>query len=239
MDPQERLFLQACWEVLEDAGYTRRHLASVMAAGSGSLSGSPRRDLSCTAPSCGGRASSVPAHTSFSSVANRVSYLFNLHGPSMPIDTMCSASLTAIHEACEHLLREAMRAGDRRRREPVSASDRTTSGFAQAGCCRGMVSAGALAQGGDGFVPGEGVGAVLLKPLAKAEADGDHIYGVIKGTAINHGGKTNGYTVPNPQAQARGDCAGAESRRLTRARSATSRRTARGRRWAIRSRSRG
>ncbi|WP_186146356.1 beta-ketoacyl synthase N-terminal-like domain-containing protein, partial [Burkholderia gladioli] len=58
-------------------------------------------------------------------------------------------------------------------------------------------------EGGDGYVPGEGVGAVVLKPLAQAEADGDHIYGVIKGSAINHGGKTNGYTVPNPQLQAR------------------------------------
>ncbi|PEU21766.1 hypothetical protein CN526_26225, partial [Bacillus wiedmannii] len=57
-------------------------------------------------------------------------------------------------------------------------------------------------EGGDGYVPGEGVGAVLLKPLSKAIADGDHIYGIIKGTAINHGGKTNGYTVPNPNAQA-------------------------------------
>ena len=57
-------------------------------------------------------------------------------------------------------------------------------------------------QGGDGYVPGEGVGAVLLKPLSKAVADGDHIYGVIKATSINHGGKTNGYTVPNPKAQA-------------------------------------
>lgn len=57
-------------------------------------------------------------------------------------------------------------------------------------------------KGGDGYTPGEGVGAVILKPKAKAIADGDHIYGVIKGTAINHGGKTNGYTVPNPRAQA-------------------------------------
>nr|WP_316503358.1 beta-ketoacyl synthase N-terminal-like domain-containing protein [Paenibacillus sp. CGMCC 1.18879] len=56
-------------------------------------------------------------------------------------------------------------------------------------------------EGGDGYVPGEGVGAVLLKPLSKAIADGDQIYGVIKGTAINHGGKTNGYTVPSPNAQ--------------------------------------
>ncbi|MEW9713042.1 beta-ketoacyl synthase N-terminal-like domain-containing protein, partial [Paenibacillus sp. SI92] len=56
-------------------------------------------------------------------------------------------------------------------------------------------------EGGEGYVPGEGVGAVLLKPLSRAIADGDQIYGVIKGTAINHGGKTNGYTVPNPNAQ--------------------------------------
>jgi polyketide synthase PksN len=56
-------------------------------------------------------------------------------------------------------------------------------------------------KGGDGYVPGEGVGAVLLKPIDKAIADGDHIYGVIKSTAINHGGKTNGYSVPNPHAQ--------------------------------------
>ena len=56
--------------------------------------------------------------------------------------------------------------------------------------------------GGDGYVPGEGVGAVLLKPLAEAIADGDRIYGVIRASHINHGGKTNGYTVPNPDAQA-------------------------------------
>ena len=56
-------------------------------------------------------------------------------------------------------------------------------------------------EGGDGYVPGEGVGAVLLKPLPKAIEDRDHIYGIIKATELNHGGKTNGYTVPNPKAQ--------------------------------------
>jgi acyl transferase domain-containing protein len=60
----------------------------------------------------------------------------------------------------------------------------------------------AFGEGGDGFVPGEGVGAVLLKPLSLAEKDGDHIYAIIRGTAVNHGGRTNGYTVPNPAAQA-------------------------------------
>lgn len=60
----------------------------------------------------------------------------------------------------------------------------------------------AFGEGGDGYVASEGVGAVLLKPLSKAIEDGDHIYGVIKGTAVNSGGKTSGYTVPNPGAQA-------------------------------------
>ena len=76
---------------------------------------------------------------------------------------------------------------------------------AQRRCCRATGRCQSFGEGGDGFVPGEGVGAVLLKPLSQAIADGDHIYGVIRGSALNHGGKTNGYTVPNPQAQARAD----------------------------------
>src|SRR5204862_6017182 len=56
-------------------------------------------------------------------------------------------------------------------------------------------------EGGDGYVPGEGVGALLLKPLAQAVADGDHIYAVVKATAVNHGGKSTGYPVPNATAQ--------------------------------------
>src|SRR5262249_38780259 len=56
-------------------------------------------------------------------------------------------------------------------------------------------------EGGDGYIPGEGVGVVVLKRLVEAKRDGDHIYGIIRGSALTHGGKTNGYTVPNPQAQ--------------------------------------
>src|SRR5699024_7665804 len=54
----------------------------------------------------------------------------------------------------------------------------------------------------DGFVPGEGAGALVLKPLERARADGDHVFGLIAGTAVNHGGRTSGFTVPNPRAQA-------------------------------------
>ena len=113
---------------------------------------------------------------------------------------MCSASLTAIHEACEHLLRDecelAIAGGVNLYLHPSNfvmlCSGRMLS---PSGQCRTFGS------GADGMAPGEGVGTVLLKRLSQAEADGDHIYGVIKGSSINHGGKTNGYTVPNPTAQ--------------------------------------
>ena len=136
-----------------------------------------------------------------SSIANRVSYACNFHGPSLAVDTMCSSSLTAIHLACQSLSRGhcdvAIAGGVNVSIHPNKYLMLSQGQFAASnGRC---MSFGA---GGDGYVPGEGVGAVLLKPLSKAEADGDQIYGVIKGSAVNHGGKTNGYTVPNPQAQA-------------------------------------
>ena len=113
---------------------------------------------------------------------------------------MCSASLTAIHEACEHLLRDecelAIAGGVNLYLHPSNyillCMGRMLS---RQGQCK------SFGRGGDGMAPGEGVGTVLLKRLSQAEADGDHIYGVIKGSSINHGGKTNGYTVPNPTAQ--------------------------------------
>jgi acyl transferase domain-containing protein len=191
MDPQERVFLQTCWEVLEDAGYTRELLAKQHHGRVGVYAGITKTGFELHGPSL---------HTSFSSVANRVSYLLNLSGPSMPIDTMCSASLTAIHEACEHLLRDecelAIAGGVNLYLHPTNYV--TMCGMrmlSHEGQCR---SFGADAKG---IVPGEGVGVVLLKRLSQAQADGDQIYAVIRGTSINHGGKTNGYTVPNPNAQ--------------------------------------
>lgn len=143
----------------------------------------------------------VAPNSSFASIANRVSYLFNFQGPSMAVDTMCSSSLTAIHLACESIRSgesDAAIAGGvnvtiHRNKYVFLCSQRFAS---SEGKCR------AFGEGGDGYVASEGVGAVLLKPLHKAIEDGDHIYGVIKGTAVNSGGKTSGYTVPNPNAQA-------------------------------------
>ncbi|MCP3748171.1 polyketide synthase, partial [Paenibacillus sp. A3M_27_13] len=136
-----------------------------------------------------------------SSVANRVSYYFNFHGPSMAVDTMCSSSLTALHLACQSLQQGTCKlaiAGG----VNVSVHPNKYLMLAQGKFASSKGRCESFGEGGDGYVPGEGVGAVLLKPLAQAVADGDQIYGIIKGTAVNHGGKTNGYTVPNPKAQA-------------------------------------
>ncbi|WP_276568220.1 non-ribosomal peptide synthetase [Xanthomonas euroxanthea] len=200
MDPQERLFLQACWEALEDGNYTRRSLASRHAGRVGVFVGITKTGFELHARDLAEHGSAATPYTSFGSVANRVSYLLDLNGPSLPIDTMCSASLTAIHEACEHLLRDecemALAGGVNLYLHPSTyvglCSQRMLS---TDGHCR---SFGANATG---FVPGEGVGTVLLKPLSRAQRDGDRIHGVILASGINHGGRTHGYTVPNPRAQ--------------------------------------
>jgi len=118
----------------------------------------------------------------------------------MAVDTMCSSSLTAIHLACKDLqsgeIEMAVAGGVNLSLHQNKFLILSEGGFASSkGRCE------SFGEGGEGYVPGEGVGAVLLKPLSRAIADGDRIYGVIKGTAVNHGGKTNGYTVPNPKAQ--------------------------------------
>jgi len=200
MDPQERLFVEACWAVLEDAGYTRRLLAERHGNRVGVFAGITKTGFELYGPEMWQHGEKFSPHTSFSSVANRVSYLFNLCGPSMPIDTMCSSSLTAVHEACEHLLRHecelAIAGGVNLYLHPTNYTGLCNQRMLSVdGRCK------SFGKGGNGYVPGEGVGVVLLKPLPRALADGDHIYAVIRATSINHDGKTNGYTVPNPNAQ--------------------------------------
>jgi polyketide synthase PksN len=197
LDPQERIFLETCWHALEDAGYApttvgRRARVGVFAG----VMYSEYQLFGADAGETG-----TLAISSFASIANRVSYTLDLRGPSLALDTMCSSSLTAIHLARESLLRgecEMALAGG------VNLSLHPNK-YLQLSLLRMMSSDGrcrSFAEGGDGYVPGEGVGAVLLKPLERAMLDGDPIYGVLKGSALNHGGKAGGYTVPSPRAQA-------------------------------------
>ena len=210
MDPQERLFLQCVYSTIEDAGYTRETLGkSAMLDGDklqlpgnvGVYAGVMYEEYQLYGAQSTTLGSPLVLGGSPSSIANRASYYFNFHGPSMALDTMCSSSLTAIHLACQAIrlgqCSVAIAGG-------VNVSIHSNKYLA---LVMGMFMSGngrceSFGKGGDGYVPGEGVGAVLLKPLKKAEADGDNIYGIIRGTAVNHGGKTNGYTVPNPNAHA-------------------------------------
>ena len=196
MDPQERLFLLACWHACEDAGYTRARLGSSV----GVFAGITKTGYALHGPFRTPTGGMVRPTTSFSSAANRVSHLFNFSGPSMPVDTMCSSSLAAIHEACRHLLagecEVALAGGVNLYLHPSNYVELCASRMLSPdGRCR------SFGAGANGFVPGEGVGCVVLKPLSKAVADGDRIHAVIRGSAVNHGGQTNGYTVPNPAAQ--------------------------------------
>lgn len=198
LDPQERLFLQTAWHTFESAGYSKQQVSdkkvSVFVGAMWSLYQLHAAER-CTVENL------EAASSSFASIANRVSYFFNLRGPSLALDSMCSSSLSAIHLACQSLIsgesEMALAGGVNICSHPAKYIHLCEGRFAATdGRCR------AFGEGGSGYVPGEGVGAVLLKTLERAIADGDYIHAVIKATALNHGGKTNGYTVPNPVAQA-------------------------------------
>ncbi|WP_331709238.1 MULTISPECIES: SDR family NAD(P)-dependent oxidoreductase [unclassified Sphingomonas] len=200
MDPQERLFLQTCWHTMEDAGYTRDALRKRHGGRVGVFVGVCKTGYELHGPAMWRQGEQVHPRTSFGSIANRVSYVLDLHGPSLALDTMCSSSLTAIHYACESLIRSecalAFAGGVNLYLHPSAYATLCAAGMlSPTGACR---SFGADA---DGFIPGEGVGAILLKRLARARADGDNIHAVIRATAVNHGGHVHGYTVPNPRAQ--------------------------------------
>jgi acyl transferase domain-containing protein len=204
MDPQERLFLQTVSACFEDAGYSK-HLLRDESAGDGRanvgvFAGVTYNNYQLYLLKEYEKGNFVPINSQTYSIANRVSYIYNLRGPSLSIDTACSSSLAAIHLACESIKRGecamAIAGGVNLSLHPSKYISLCATQFASSdGHCR------SFGQDGDGYVPGEGVGAVLLKPLRDAIADGDHIYAVIKGTAVNNDGKTFGYSVPNPVAQ--------------------------------------
>ncbi|MBB4952059.1 putative biosynthetic protein (TIGR04098 family) [Agrobacterium vitis] len=197
MDPQERLFLEACWEVLEDAGYG---LESMRREKTGVFVGSMWSHYSWLGIEEGMKGNPVYPWGLSSSIANRASYFFDFHGPSFALDTMCSSSLTAIHLACESIRRgecnQAIAGGVNLMLHPAKYVILSQMRMMSTdGRCR------AFGEGGDGYVPGEGVGAILIKPLSRALEQGDHIHALIRASAINHGGRASGFTVPNVEAQ--------------------------------------
>ncbi len=198
MDPQQRLILELTWEALEDAGIPPRSLSG---SRTGVFVGVISHDYAELHRMSG---ATVTQHTgpgtSLSIVANRVSYLFGLRGPSLSIDTACSSSLVAVHMACQSLRSGessvALAAGVNLVLTPELTVELTKfGGLSGDGRCKAFDAAA------DGFARGEGGGLVVLKPLSRALADGDPIWCLIRGGAVNNDGFSNGLTAPSPQAQ--------------------------------------
>ena len=198
-DPQERLFVETVYHAMQDAGHTRKSLAARGAVGV--FAGVMYEDYQLYGAEETLRGRPTALSGSPASIANRVSWLFDFRGPSLAVDSMCSSSLSAIHLALRSLRAGecgvAVAGGVNLSLHPNKYLMLGRGGFeSTSGRCT------SFAADGDGYVPSEGVGAVILKPLAAALADGDVIWGVVKGSAINHAGRSNGYTVPDPSAQA-------------------------------------
>lgn len=199
MDPQQRILLQCVWHAIENAGYCASELSGSKTAVLVGASNFDYHELLCQ------QQDSIEPHlgtgVSHAVLANRISYLLNFKGTSESIDTACSSSLVAINRAVE-----VLRAGkcDLAIAGGVNAITSLTSYivFSRAGMLSKTGECSPFDERANGYVRGEGAGLLLLKPLAKAERDGDHIYAVIKGSAVGHGGHTNSLTAPAPEAQA-------------------------------------
>ena len=200
IDPQQRLLLEVSWEALENAGLVPGKLSG---SNTGVFVGLFMDDYAQRSFFTGSPAG-VDAYNCLGILrgmaAGRLAYFYDLKGPTMQLDTACSTSLLAFHQACQSL-----RAGE--------------SSLALAGGVNlmlspevtvGLCKLKAVAPDGrcktfdthaDGYVRGEGCGIVVLKRLSDAVADGDRIFTVIRGSAVNHDGRSNGLTAPNGTAQ--------------------------------------
>ena len=202
IDPQQRLLLETAWEAMEDAGIV---LDQQTGTNIGVFAGVSHTDYQSIQVSASDRAGISP-HSStgnaHSIAANRISYCFNLYGPSLAMDTACSSALTAVHVACEQLRAGACDialAGG----VTVMINPDGFIGFSQAGMLSPDGRCKAFDADANGFVRGEGAGMVALKPLSKAIADNDPVYAVIAGSGTNQDGSTNGISLPSEKAQAR------------------------------------
>ncbi|EFL28164.1 polyketide synthase type I [Streptomyces himastatinicus ATCC 53653] len=198
IDPQQRLFAELAWEALEDAGIVPETLRSTA---TGVMVGAIAADYAALAQ----RGGAITQHSlpglNRGVIANRVSYALGLRGPSLAVDTAQSSSLVAVHLAVESLRKGectlALAGGVALNFAPESAEVAGRfGGLSPDGRCFTFDARA------NGYVRGEGGGVVVLKPLVDAVRDGDTVYGVILGSALNNDGATDGLTVPSAEAQA-------------------------------------
>ena len=199
-DPQQRLLLEVAYEAIEDAGLPLEQIAG---SRTGVFIGIASYDYGVMQLSVDER-ESINAYNNLGAALciapNRISYLFDLHGPSLAVDTACSSSLVATHLACQSLWREecgmALVGGVNTMLRPE-----WTIGFSKASMLAPDGRCKSFDAHADGYVRSEGAGVIVLKPLAHALADGDRVYALIRASAVNQDGRTGGISVPNPDAQ--------------------------------------
>ncbi len=198
MDPQQRILLELVWHATEDAGIPASKLAGSATGVYIGGSSTDYRDLRLGDPASGD--SYFMTGATLSILANRISYVFDLHGPSLTVDTACSSSLVALHHACEAIrdgqIGTAIVGGIN-----LLLSPYPFLGFSRASMLSRRGHCFAFDERADGYVRGEGGGVVILKPLAQALADGDRVRAVILGTGVNSDGRTIGLSLPNEAAQ--------------------------------------
>ncbi len=200
IDPQQRLLLEVAWEALESAGVAPDRLTG---SATGVFVGAMTNDWALAQLRRGGLAGISPqlfAGTEDSFLAGRLSYVLGLQGPSLVLSTACSSSLVAVHLACRSLRSGecdlALAGGVNVMASPEwQLSTASLRALAADGRCKTFDAAA------DGYVRGEGCGVVVLKRLSAARAEGDTVWAVIRGTAVNHDGASGGLTVPSGAAQ--------------------------------------
>lgn len=198
MDPQQRLFLEIAWLAMENAGYIEPKDQQVGVFVGAGFNGYMENFIN--------RMDVVDLHESTMTgnltnmIAARVAHTYNLTGPALTIDTGCSSAMVALHLANKSILSGecdmALVGGIQ-----LSLSSAPYVMFSKAGALSHGKLCNAFDQSSDGFIPGEGAGAIVVKSLKKAREDGDRIFSVIKGSAVNNDGRSLGIMAPSPQGQ--------------------------------------
>lgn len=199
IDPQQRMLLELAWETFENAGILP---SSLRGSDCGVYVGISNVDYAYRLADDMAAIKAAAATGIISSIAaNRISYVFDLHGPSISMDTACSSSLVAFHQACLAIrsgeISQALAGGINLHLHPygfISFSKATM--LSKTGRCH------VFDESGDGYVRSEGGGLFLLKEYEQALADGDPILAIVAGSAVNTDGHKSGLTIPNPTAQA-------------------------------------
>ncbi len=194
LDPQHRLLLEVVWEAFEDAALPPEDVAERTGVYVG-ITGQDHRLWDEGEPNA-----SWLIGNGHCFAAGRLAYTLGLRGPALALDTACSSSLVAVHTACRALAAGdcdvAVAGGVNLVLAPRSTAEiQRTEALSPDGRCRPFDARA------NGFVRGEGAGAVVLKRLADAERDGDRILGVIEGSGVNQDGRSSGFTAPNVLAQ--------------------------------------